>query len=140
MAPLFFPIPLCIEILLLGLFFLWFTRKQKAGKIFVSAGAVLLATLSYDGISAMLLKPLEYKYPPLLKTEEICDVKWVVVLGGGHTSDPEVPITSQLSHASMARLVEGIRLNNMLPESKLILSGGNAFDPQITQITQIRKR
>lgn len=128
-APLFFPIPLCIEVLLLGLFFLWFTRKQKAGKIFVSAGTVLLATLSYDGISGMLLKPLEYKYPPLLRLESVSDVKWVVVLGGGHRSDPQVPVTSQLSGVSTARLVEGIRLYNMLPGSKLILSGGSAFDP-----------
>ena len=56
-------------------------------------------------------------------------VKWVVVLGGGHTSDPQLPITNQLSDASTARLIEGIRLHNMLPESKIILSGGGLFDP-----------
>ncbi len=65
-------------------------------------------------------------------------VKWVVVLGGGHTSDPQLPVTNQLSDASTARLIEGIRLHNMLPESKLILSGGG-FGPQISQITQILK-
>jgi uncharacterized SAM-binding protein YcdF (DUF218 family) len=127
-VPLFFPLPLCLEILLLGLLLLWFTRRQKAGKIFVSIGVVLLALLSYGAITYMLLRPLEYKYQPLLNLEDTRDVKWVVVLGGGHTSDPQVPITSQLSHASMARLVEGIRLHNMLPVSKLILSGRGAFD------------
>jgi len=128
-APLFFPIPLCIEILLLGLFFLWFTRKQKAGRIVVSIGVLLLCTLSYGAVSDIVVRPLEYEHPPLMKLEDVCEVKWVVVLGGGHTSDPKVPITSQLSRASIVRLVEGIRLHNMLPESKLILSGGSAFDP-----------
>jgi len=128
-APLFFPVPLCLEILLLGLLLLWFTRRQRTGKIVVSIGVVLLAALSYSAVSNVFLRPLEYRYRPLLKAEEICDVNWVVVLGGGHTSDPQIPITSQLSDDSMARLVEGIRLHNMLPESKLILSGGSAFDP-----------
>ena len=128
-APLFFPVPLCLEILLVGLLLLWFTRRQRTGKIVVSTGVVLLAVLSYGAVSSMFLRPLEYRYRPVLKPEEICDVNWVVVLGGGHTSDPHIPITSQLSHASMARLAEGIRLHNMLPESKLILSGGGVFDP-----------
>ncbi len=52
----------------------------------------------------------------------------LVVLGGGHISDPKIPITGQLSDASMARLVEGIRLHRELPKSKLILSGGSFFD------------
>lgn len=60
--------------------------------------------------------------------EDVHDIKWVVVLGGGHISDPKIPITGQLSDASMARLVEGIRLHRELPKSKLILSGGSFFD------------
>ena len=129
MGTIISPVPICIEILLLGLFLLWFTRKQKIGKIIISIGVISLATLSCNAISNILLRPLEYKYPPLLKLEEIHDVKWIVVLGGGHISDPQIPINSQLSDASIARLVEGIRLLNMLSESKLILSGGSAFDP-----------
>ncbi len=127
-APLFFPVSLCLELLLLGLFLLWFTRKQKTGKIIVSIGVILLGTLSYGAVSDILLQPLEYKYPPLIKLEDVHDIKWVVVLGGGHISDPKIPITGQLSDASMARLVEGIRLHRELPKSKLILSGGSFFD------------
>jgi uncharacterized SAM-binding protein YcdF (DUF218 family) len=128
-----FPVPLCLEIMVVGLFFLWFTRKQKAGKILVTLGVALLAVLSYGTFSDMLLKPLEYSYPPKPGIEEIRRAKWIVVLGGGHTSDPTVPISSQLSEESLNRLVEGIRLQNQLqkmnPEAKLLLSGGSAFDP-----------
>jgi uncharacterized SAM-binding protein YcdF (DUF218 family) len=126
-APLFFPIPLILGILLLGLFLVWLTRKQKTGKVIVLIGIIFLGMLSYDAVSDKLLQPLEYRYPSLLSLENIQNVKWIVVLGGGHISDPKLPITSQLSNASLVRLVEGIRLHRELTKSKLILSGGSAF-------------
>ena len=107
---------------------LWFTRKEKIGKLVVSIGVVLLAILSYGSVSDVLLRPLEYKYPPVLNLDGIQNVKWVVVLGGGHNSDPKLPATSQLSDASLARLVEGFRFHNILPGSKLVLSGGSGFE------------
>jgi len=128
-ASFFLPVSFCLEILLLGLFLLWFTRKQKAGKIVVFTGVVLLATLSCEAFSDHLLRPLEYNYHPILKCDDISDVKWVVVLGGGHHSDSELSVTSQLSESSLSRLVEGIRIHKLLPESRLVLSGGPVFDP-----------
>lgn len=126
-APLFFPLSLCLEILLVGIFLLWFTRRQKAGKIIVSIGVVLLIALSYGTASEMLLRPLENKYPPLTDISAISDIKWVVVLSGGHSPDPNLPVTGQLSDASLVRLAEGIRIHRELPQSKLILSGGAVF-------------
>ena len=128
-APMFFPVSLCLEILFLALILLWFTRKQKTGKVILSMGFLLFALLSFSAVSDELLRPLEYEYPSILKSEGISGIKWVVVLGGGHTSDPHLPVTSQIGGASVARLVEGIRFYRMLPESKLILSGGSTFDP-----------
>jgi uncharacterized SAM-binding protein YcdF (DUF218 family) len=127
-APLFFPMTLILGILILGLFLLLLTRRQKTGKIFVLIGIIFLGMLSYNAISDGLLRPLEYQYPPLLSLENIQNVKWIVVLGGGHTSDPKLPITSQLSEASLVRLVEGIRIHRGLPTSRLILSGGSPFE------------
>ncbi len=126
-APLFFPLSLCLEILLAGVFLLWFTRRQKTGKIIVSMGVVFLIALSYGVASEMLLRPLEYKYPPLADVSVVSDVKWVVVLGGGHAPDAHLPVTGQLSEASLVRLVEGIRIHRKLPQSKLVLSGGGVF-------------
>jgi len=128
-APLFFPVPLCLEILLLGLILLWFTKKQKAGKIVVSIGVGLTMIFSFGTFQDILLRSLENKYPPLINLQKVDDVKWVVVLGGGHTSDPELPVTDQISKSSLSRLVEGIRIHRNLPGSKLILSGGGGFDP-----------
>ncbi|NWF93990.1 MAG: envelope biogenesis factor ElyC [Syntrophaceae bacterium] len=128
-GPLFLPVTMILIILIAGLFFLFLTRRQRAGKILVLIGTAWLCLLSYNGISERILRPLECKYPPLLTLEGIQDVKWIAVLGGGHTSDPQLPLTSQLSGASLVRLVEGIRLHRELPQSKLILSGGAVLDP-----------
>ena len=127
-APLFFPLSLCLEILLAGIFLLWFTRRQKTGKIIVSLGVVFLIALSYGAASETLLRPLEYKYPPMTDMSTVLDIEWVVVLSGGSSPDAHLPITGQLSHASLVRLVEGIRMHRKLPQSKLILSGGGAFN------------
>jgi len=128
LSPLFFPLTLVLGILLLGLFLVSLTRRRRTGKIFVLIGVLLLGMLSYDGVSDRLLRPLEYQYPPLLSLENIQNVKWIVVLAGGHTSDPKLPITSQISGNSLVRLIEGIRIYNGLPKSKLILSGGSSFE------------
>ena len=125
----FLPLSLCSIILLAGLVILWFSRKQKVGKVIVSSGTVLLLILSFNITSNAILEPLERRYPPILKTDMLSGVKWIVVLGGGHISDPNVPITSQIVGSTLVRLAEGIRLHRLIPGSKLVLSGGAVFDP-----------
>jgi len=128
-APLFYPLSLCLGVLLAGMFLLWFTRRQRAGKIMVCLGIVLLALFSYAPLPDIALRSLECRYAPLIDVSQFSDVKWVVVLGGGHNSDSELPATSQLSESSLSRLVEGVRIHRLLPESRLVLSGGAVFDP-----------
>jgi hypothetical protein len=47
-GPMFMPAFVCIEILLVGLLLLWFTKKQRAGKIVVTIGIVLLLGFGYE--------------------------------------------------------------------------------------------
>ncbi|MGD1103403.1 MAG: envelope biogenesis factor ElyC, partial [Terriglobia bacterium] len=61
-----FPLPLSLEFLFVGLFLLWFTRRQRAGKALVTCGALLLVGLSNIFTSNALLRPLEQRYPPLV--------------------------------------------------------------------------
>ncbi len=124
-----YPLSLSLEVLLLGLIFLWFTRRQRTGKAIVSLGFIMLVIFGYGVFSNDLLRPLEYKYPAIDSVEEVSDAKWVVVLGGGHVSDPRIPVTSQLSETPLVRLVEGIRIHRLIPESRLVLSGGSISDP-----------
>jgi uncharacterized SAM-binding protein YcdF (DUF218 family) len=131
------PLPLSLLIALTGLFLLWFTKKQRTGKIFISAGLFLLLLFSYGAIPNQFLRPLENKYAPgpvqLLhdfKADDKPLVKYIVVLGGGHGSDPALPMTSQISRESLVRVIEGIRLYRRVSDVKLIVSGGSVFDPK----------
>jgi uncharacterized SAM-binding protein YcdF (DUF218 family) len=132
-----FPLPFSLLLAFLGLYLLWFSTKQKAGKILVSVGLVILTLFSYRVVADKLLRPLERQYDTFeIKslsavpiTEDESAIKFVVVLGGGHTSDPELPLLSQINTSPLVRLMEGIRIYKKYPGVKLLLSGGGAFDP-----------
>ena len=135
-ALFFYPVGLCLVILILGLFCLWATRRQRLGKVLAALGTLLLLLMSTPFISSRLLLPLERRYPALLHPETVSwgsknstSPKWIVVLGGGHVSDPSLPANSQINAAALSRLVEGVRLHQVTPGSKLLLSGGTVFDP-----------
>ena len=127
-APLFYPLSLCLALLLVGILLLWFTRKQKAGKIVVSIATGLILLFSYSFGTNMLLRSLEHEYAPVaLENLQVREIQWVVVLGGGGSSDPDIPPLNRLSESSLAHLIEGIRLHRQLPGSRLILSGSRVF-------------
>jgi uncharacterized SAM-binding protein YcdF (DUF218 family) len=136
-ALFFYPLSLGLEILILGLFCLWATRRQRLGKALVTLGTVLLLLCSLPFLSSRVLIPLERRYPALLHPERVfgenqnseTSPRWIVVLGGGHVSDPSLPPNSQISEATLSRVVEGVRLHKAIPGSKLLLSGGRVFDP-----------
>ena len=123
-----FPVPLSIEFLLVGLFLLWFTRRQRAGKAMVTCGAMLLLAFSNIVTSNALLRPLEHSYPrfelPQTGTN-VSSVRFIAVLGGLGDADPNVPVTSHIFPDLMVRLIEGVRLHRQIPGSKLVLSGGH---------------
>jgi uncharacterized SAM-binding protein YcdF (DUF218 family) len=133
---LFFPVPLICEILALGLVLLWFTRRQKAGKVLVTAAAVLLLLLGNTRISGKLLNGLERRYSPLEVTARaetptsLQKGMFIVVLAGGYSSDSSVDLLSRLSEATLARLAEGILLYREVPGCKLLLSGGPPFQAE----------
>ncbi len=137
LAPVFSPLAICIELMLMGLFLLVFSRKQKTGKIFMMLGLIILVLCSYEGISGRILHTLESQYSPLDVAQVISkkdggaaaqSVKWLVVLAGGVTGDPSLPIQLQISHHSRVRLLEAIRLHRLIPGSKIILTGGIGFN------------
>ncbi len=131
LSQFFMPVTAILIIAIPGIYMLLFTRKQKFAKILVTTSILLLLVLSFLPVSDLFLRPLENHYPPHLKVDAELKKKlsYVVVLSGGHTSDKNLPVTSQINSSSLARLAEGIRLINMYPKSKLVLSGGKAFDP-----------
>jgi len=132
-APFLFPLPLSLLCSLAGLWLLCFTTRKRTGKVLVALGVLIVALSSFAPLSSELISPLEHRYgtySPTLSQTVSDPVAYVVVLGGGHVTDPSLPVTSRLSSASLIRLVEGIRVHRKNPGSKMIVSGGAVFDPR----------
>jgi len=135
----FFPLPLSLELLLLGLFLLWFTRRQRLGKGLVTCGVLALLGLGNVFTANALLHPLEHRYPPFSPAEikpGDPPINFIAVLGGFGDHDPDVPITSHLGPDQMVRLVEGVRVHREIPGSKLILSGSFDSAEGMTQMAE----
>ena len=119
--------PVSLELIFLGLYLLWFTRRQRAGKVLVTLGACLLTLCSYFFVANGLIRPLEHRVPPFEMSRHADlsrdSVRFIVVLGARATRDPAVPVSSLVSGDLMERLVEGLRLHREFPGSKLIVSG-----------------
>jgi uncharacterized SAM-binding protein YcdF (DUF218 family) len=127
-APLLMPVPFCLALLFAGLALVWFTRRQRAGRWLAAAGAGALLLLGYGSVSSRLLATLERRHAPVADVSAAAGrVRWVVVLGGGSSADADLPAVLRLSEGSLARLVEGIRLQRQLPGGRLLLSGGSVF-------------
>lgn len=128
-----YPVSLLLMMQLAGLFLLWFTKKQRPGRRFITAASLFLVLCTCFTIPQRMLGRLESQYAALVSPKSNASlgelpVNWVVVLGGGHVCAPERPALSQLNEASLGRLVEGIRIYRELPGSRLIVSGGSVFD------------
>ena len=133
-TPFLMPLPLGMLFILLGLLFVLLRLRKLAAAALLCSLSIFLV-FGY-GLPARRsrLHELERQYPPLqlvqMPDEQRQQIKFVVVLGSGHVSDPAVPETGQLGTASLYRLFEGIRLHRELPESWLVVSGGvNQEDP-----------
>lgn len=127
---LFFPVPVICELLVIGLVLLYFTRRQKAGKVLVTVAAALLLLLGNTQVSGVFLRTLEQRYhpfhlsflPPAMvhSPNGVC----IVVLGRGYSSSPRIDLDSRISEDCMVRLVKGVQLCRKLKGCKLILSAG----------------
>lgn len=105
-------------------------RFKRSMQILVISTVTWFVLISTPLLPTLLLDSLEsrYKpvYPELMTDEEKNTAYHLVVLGGGHGYDDRLPANSLLSLQALARLNEGIRLHNQLPNSTLILSGYSA--------------
>lgn len=120
-SSLLMPLPAMLILGFLGLILIMFTARRKLGSLIILVSLCGTFLISFQPLSSRLLMPLERQYSAFLPINETID--YVMVLGGGHVVDDQVPPTSELSRASLMRLSEGIRILRMYPGAKLILSG-----------------
>lgn len=128
LSAMFMPLPLGLAALVTGTILVWPLKKKRSGWIMCALSAIWLIMLGYGLVGDFILAGLESQYPALGDSADIGHIKWVVVLGGGMTSDPKVGVVSQLGSSSVVRTIEGIRIYRMIRGSKLLLSGGPVFN------------
>jgi uncharacterized SAM-binding protein YcdF (DUF218 family) len=123
---LLMPLSVGLILILIALYFLY-KRNLKMSRIFMIASFLWIAVMSYTPFSELLLTPLESQYPALQEFPK--DIRYVMVLGSGHTTNEEMPMTSQMGEHAMFRLAEGVSILRQLDDAKLIVSGYSGLDP-----------
>ncbi len=113
------PLGMVLTLLALGIYFVY-TKKETYVKLFLSFSFALLLLFSYLPFSNYLVSNLENTYPKYDYTHQ---VKYIHVLGCGHTDDPDQSLSSQLAECSIKRTIEGILIHKKIPNSKLIFTG-----------------
>ena len=115
------PLPLGVALIALGIFFLYRNKLTKA-KFTLFFSVVWLFLISYSPVPDILLYTLESKIPTLHTTPT--EIRYIYVLGGGHHTNEDQPITSQVVDTSVVRLSEGIRhYRQSRGQAKIIVSG-----------------
>lgn len=117
---LLMPVPLFF-LVLVGAGLLSLAGRPKLARSALYVASAALFALSLPAVSFYLVSNLEYKYHKYNGEH----VDFVVVHGGYHKEDDRHPVTSLLSATSLVRLSEGVRLSQLNPNAKLILSGYN---------------
>lgn len=134
----FYPFPLCFYLLLAGVLVLLFTDRLVLGKILVVVGFAILTAISLPMMPNYVLKNLEQQSLDFINGEKD-EIRYIVVLAGGHYYDENLPVTSQFNYHGLTRLIEGVRQHKINPEARLILSGGpgNAIISEASIMAQL---
>jgi uncharacterized SAM-binding protein YcdF (DUF218 family) len=122
-ATLLMPLPLLLGLALVG-FLLWALGRRRLGPSFVLFSVAALFLLSWSPVADRLIGFYEEQYPVLDPATLDRPVEAVVVLGGGWSSAAPWPAGIRLYGSARARLMEGLRLLETLPEARLLVSGG----------------
>lgn len=123
------PLPL-FWLLLIAVFVFYLAGKKRIARWFLGSSLLWFFLISTPFLPKVLLATLENQYPPVQSTAEKGDqfsahdsIVHILVLGSGYETDDRLSYCGQLYPTGLARLAEGIRLQRLLPGSKLIFSG-----------------
>jgi uncharacterized SAM-binding protein YcdF (DUF218 family) len=126
------PLSIAYVILMAAVLFLWFSSRKKTGKVLATAGLALFLMLGYHYVPNQMIKALETRYRPYSVDEEENreSFPFVAVLGCGHSGSSNLPPNIRLNEIALMRLVEGVRIHGLHPESRMIFSGAGPKDKE----------
>lgn len=131
----FTPLPI-FWLLLFSVFIFYLAGKKRFARLFFALSVFWLFLISTPFLPKALLSTLENRYNPILlpfesetRLHDPDSIVHILVLGNGYETDSRLSSCDQLSSSGMARLVEGIRIHRLLPNSILIFSGNAGYQP-----------
>lgn len=114
------PLNFAIFLVLGGMLAVWF-GWQKAAASFVSLAALILVLSVWTSLGAVLLRPLEERYPRPAFPENVAGI---VVLGGGFEGGINLARGGYELNTGGDRFVEAAILARRYPTAKVVISGG----------------
>jgi uncharacterized SAM-binding protein YcdF (DUF218 family) len=137
MAKLLIDPLLILLVLILAAFLV--RRKIYLKKGLLIAAGVWLFIIYFSPIPYIFAENWERKYPPfnladheVVKNENI----HIVILGAGFTDDPELTETSKLGRSVSMRLMEGVRIYNLLESPHFVTSGAGRRRSQAEAVAE----
>lgn len=123
-AQFLMPVPVVVEVFMLGWVLARFTRFKRTGRACELLAGCMFLAFAY-GWGGQLLFRLERQYPPFAPTPDECERLRgcdVLVLGQGMTSDSDLPVRYRVNATFCQRLLEGVRVSRLIPESRILIS------------------
>jgi len=118
--------PLSIIIILLILAIIFYQHKKRFSYTCLIIATLLLSLGSFRPVANLLMASIENQYLAFSRSSEPVD--YIIILGCTHTTDAQLPATSELGVCSLQRLVEALRILKIHPEAQLITSGYAGHD------------
>jgi uncharacterized SAM-binding protein YcdF (DUF218 family) len=117
------PSNLVIIFFVVGLILLITRKRKRPAMIMFALSAVVYIIFGTGVIALWLLGSLEHRYKPLVSIEGVRAFKTIVILAGHAEKQPGLPLSSEVNFASAYRLIEGLRIIHLLPDTKILISG-----------------
>jgi uncharacterized SAM-binding protein YcdF (DUF218 family) len=111
---------------------MWYRQNKTAALRMFRLGSIVMVLGGLAGWSYESRRQAEFVYQPFVAAddENKLSAPLVVVLGTGFNSDPELPFTSQVSGTFLARLLEGVRIQQQYPDAKMLVSVAGRAEPE----------
>lgn len=123
MGNILLPSNLIILFFIVGVFLVITRKRRRSGVIMLGLSAVVYVIFGTGILSTWLLGTLEHRYRPLASPSGLQDAKRIVILAGYAERQAGLPPSSEVNFASAYRLIEGMRILHLLPDSEILISG-----------------
>ena len=121
------PVSLVMFAGVLGIVLLY-TRFARGGRALMAGAIIALAIGMLTPIGAMILRPLEDRFPP--PPADMPAPDGIIVLGGAVDTPKSEARRQVWLNADAARMTSGVELARRYPNARLIYTGGSAGFPE----------